>query len=258
MNQDLSTNMRVTAVVLTHNEAHHVVPCLESLRWADHRLVVDDFSANETAELARKTGAKVVQHALENFSRQRNFALEAAGDTDWILFVDADERATPDVAQEVRRVVATGGPEVGWWIPRHNYIFGHRMRGAGWWPDYQLRLLRQGHATYDPHRAVHEEATLDGPAGHLEHPLVHHNYESWAQFHATQRRYTDYDAGILVEKGVRPHPYTPYTQIPRHFWWRFFTLGGWRDGLYGILLSGLMAYYEMVKYRKVRRKVGGA
>jgi glycosyltransferase involved in cell wall biosynthesis len=244
---------RITGVILTLNEARHVRACIESLHWTDRVLVFDSHSTDETVELARRAGADVVQHPFENYSQQRNAALDAAQPTDWVLFVDADERATDDVAEEIRSVTAQERPEVGWWIPRHNYIFGHRMRGAGWWPDTQLRLLRPDHAHYDEQRAVHEEAILDGPAGELAAPLVHYNYETLAQFHTKQRRYTDFDAQILQESGARPRVYTPYTQCLRHFWWRFVTLSGWRDGPYGILLSGLMAYYELVKYRKVRR-----
>ena len=247
---------RLTAVILTLNEAHHITACIESLRWADHILVVDSYSRDATVSLARQAGAEVRQHPFENYSTQRNAALAAAAPAEWVFFVDADERATPELAAEVRRVIAERA-EVGWWVPRHNYIFGHRMRASGWWPDYQLRLLRRDCASYDPARAVHEEAILNGDAGRLQSPLIHYNYETLAQFHIKQRKYTTYDAGVLLRQGIRPRVYTPYTQIPRHFWWRFMTLAGWRDGLYGVLLAGLMAYYEMVKYRKLRRLVSG-
>lgn len=247
--------MEVIAAILTLNEERHIGACIESVQWADAVLVVDCFSQDRTVALAQAAGARVIQHPWENYSTQRNVALEAARDAaalcaDWVLFIDADERATPKLAAEMRQVIAAR-EEIGWWIPRHNYIFGHRMRGAGWWPDHQLRLLRPDHAHYDPQRAVHEEALLDGPAGYLQQPLIHYNYETLAQFHAKQRRYTDYDVGILRQKGVTARFYTPYRQALRHFWWRFVTLDGWRDGLHGIRLSALMAYYEMRKYRKL-------
>ncbi|MGC9400386.1 MAG: glycosyltransferase family 2 protein [Anaerolineae bacterium] len=247
-----SPTPQVTGVILTLNEARHITACIESLCWADDLVVLDSYSQDATVELARGAGARVYQHAFENYSQQRNVALELTADADWIFFVDADERATPELGAEIREVI-DGCKAVGWWVPRHNYIFGHRMRGAGWWPDYQLRLLRPDHAHYDPRRAVHEEAQLEGSAAHLTQPLIHYNYETLQEFHARQQRYTDYDARVLLEKGVRPRIYTPYTQVPRHFWWRFVTLQGWRDGFYGLLLSTLMAYYEMIKYRKARR-----
>ena len=93
---------------------------------------------------------------------------------------------------------------------------------------------------------------LDGSEGYLQESLIHYNYETLQHFIDKQRRYSDYDAGILFEKGIRPKIYTPYTQALRHIWWRFITHNGWRDGIYGILLASLMGYYEMVKYRKAR------
>ncbi len=92
---------------------------------------------------------------------------------------------------------------------------------------------------------------MDGPTGHLQTPLIHYNYRDLADFIERQRRYTDYDAHILLEEGVRPRFYTPYSQAVRHFWWRFITLRGVRDGLHGLRLSLLMAYFEAVKYRRL-------
>ena len=247
--------MELIAAILTRDEERHIQACIESVRWTDAVLVVDSFSSDNTVALAQTAGAVVIQHPWENYSVQRNVALEKARSetfaAQWLFFIDADERATPELAGEIRQVIASG-TETGWWVPRHNYILGHRMRGAGWWPDYQLRLLRPDCARYDAQRAVHEEANLEGASGYLQQPLIHYNYETLAQFHAKQRRYTDYDVGILLQKGITPHVYTPYLQAVRHFWWRFVTLSGWRDGLHGIRLSALMATYEMRKYQKLR------
>jgi hypothetical protein len=100
---------------------------------------------------------------------------------------------------------------------------------------------------------VHEVAVVDGPEGYLQSPLIHYNYDDLADFVARQEKYTDYDAGILFQQGVRPRFYTPYSQAVRHFWWRFVTLRGVRDGLHGLWLSLLTAYYEAVKYRRLVR-----
>lgn len=94
---------------------------------------------------------------------------------------------------------------------------------------------------------------VDGPTGYLQNPLIHYNYDDLADFIARQRRYTLYDAAVLFGEGVRPRLYTPYSQAVRHFWWRFVTLKGFRDGWHGLRLSLLMAYYEAVKYRQLNR-----
>jgi len=243
--------MSVTAIVPALNEERNILDCLESLAWADRRVVfVDARTTDRTAELARKVGAEVMLHPFENFAQFHNAAMDQV-EADWIFFVDADERATPELAEEVRRVTDGSHEEVAWSVPRHNYIFGRLTLGAGWYPDYQSRLLLRGRVRWE--RPVHEVVAPDGPVGRLKNPLTHYNYDDLADFVARQEKYTDYDAGILFQQEVRPHVYTPYTQAVRHFWWRFVTLRGARDGLHGLWLSLLMAYYEAVKYRRLAR-----
>jgi glycosyltransferase involved in cell wall biosynthesis len=242
--------VNVTAIVCTLNEAHNIEDCLDSLAWADRRVVFDCYSRDETVDLARRAGADVMQHPFENFAQFHNVAMDHV-EADWVFFVDADERCTPALADEVRSATAGDRDEVLWWVPRHNYIFGRLTRGAGWYPDYQPRLLRHGRARWK--RPVHEVAVADGPEGHLQNPLIHYNYDDLPDFVARQERYTGIDAGILLNQGVHPRFYTPYSQALRHFWWRFVTLRGVRDGLHGLWLSLLMAHYEAVKYRKLAR-----
>lgn len=236
-----------TAVILTLNEADHIQACIQSLHWADRVIVFDSFSQDETVPLAEAAGAVVLQSKFENYAQQRNAAL-AALQTDWVFFVDADERSTDELAREIRQVIAER-PEHGWYVPRHNYIFGRLTRGAGWYPDYQLRLFKQGKVHYE--RPVHELAVVEGEVGYLQNPLIHYNYRDVAHFRMTQRKYTDYDASILKADGVRPNPRNFVLQPLRQFYWRFITLHGYKDGWHGLRLSLYMTYYEWVKYRKL-------
>lgn len=238
---------QLTAVILTFNEESHIQPCIESLSWADRVVVFDSFSQDGTVPLARAAGAEIHQSTFENYAQQRNAAL-AAVRTDWVFFVDADERGTPELAAEIRQVMDTRA-ECGWYVPRHNYIFGKLTRGAGWYPDYQLRLFRHGRVHYE--RPVHEIAIVEGEIGYLQNPLIHHNYHNLAHFRAKQQAYTTYDASILKANDIRPKPHNYILQPLRHFYWRFVTLHGYRDGLHGLRLSLYMAYYEWVKYRKL-------
>jgi (heptosyl)LPS beta-1,4-glucosyltransferase len=242
----------LTAIVLTHNEEKHLPDCLRSLAWAPRTVVFDSFSTDQTPALAKAAGASVMQRAFDHYAGQRQAALEAA-DSEWVLFVDADERVPPALAQEVLSVLHQ--PEPGWWIPRENYIFGHLTRHAGWYPDYQLRLLRRALARYDPNRPVHELAILDSPlpAGHMKSAFVHLNYDNAAEFVAKQTYYAGYDASRLHAAGVRPRPHHFMTQPLRQFYWRLVTLSGWRDGVHGLRLSLLMAYFEFQKYRLLWR-----
>jgi glycosyltransferase involved in cell wall biosynthesis len=245
--------MSLIAIILTYNEAEHIEACIASLAFADQILVFDSFSEDGTVALAQQAGARVIQRHFDHYAGQRNAALDAvAGSADWVLFVDADERVPPELALEIQSVLDKV-EYAGWRIPRQNYIFGRLTQGAGWYPDYQTRLLRLGAARYDPARQVHELVLLDGPEGTLEQHLRHDNYRDLAQFHHKQGRYSAYDARMLFEAGIRPKLQNYILQPLRHFWWRFVALKGYRDGWHGLRLSLLMAYYEWRKYRLLRQ-----
>jgi (heptosyl)LPS beta-1,4-glucosyltransferase len=247
----MKTERKLTAIILTKDEEKNIRDCITSLQWADEVVVFDAFSQDGTVELARESGATVVQHPFHNFAQQRNAALDAV-DSDWVFFVDADERATPELASEIRRAIQDESRS-GWWVPRHNYIFGRVIRHAGWYPDYQLRLLRRGRARYDPKREVHEIVILDGEEGYLENPLIHYNYDTLAQFVERQNGYTDYEARILFDQGVRPKLHNFILQPLRELRRRYVSLEGYKDGFRGLLLSLLMAYYTLVMYLRLRR-----
>ncbi|MEO8082935.1 MAG: glycosyltransferase family 2 protein [Ardenticatenales bacterium] len=262
----------LTAIVLTLDEVEHLPDCLASLRFAEALLVVDSGSRDGTRALAEAAGATVIDHPFVNYSRQRQFALGLSA-TRWVLFVDADERVPPPLADEIRRIVTasgTGGDDggsapvrtvpgggedripAGYWIPRANVFWGRTLRGGGWWPDHQLRLLDARRARYDPLRAVHEVAALDGPSGRLVHPLVHLNYASWAEFDRKQRAYAHLDALRRQADGWRTRPHQWVTQPLRAFYHRFVALRGWRDGWLGLRLAVHMAGVEALTLSLLR------
>lgn len=244
---------RLMGIILCYNNADQIEACIESLRFTDAILVFDSGSTDHTVQLAQAAGAIVQQRPFDNYAAQRNAALEAVqAKTDWVLFLDHDERVTPALAQEVRQAIQQEG-YAGWRIPRHNYIFGKLTKGAGWYPDYQTRLLKIGAARYDPLKKVHEVVVLDAQEGTLNEPLVHDNYPDVALFHRKQQKYSAIDAKILYEQGIRPKPYTYFTMPLRHFYWRFVTLKGYQDGVHGLRLSLLMAWYEFRKYQQLGR-----
>ena len=242
----------LAAVVLTKNEAARIAECISSLGWCDRVVLSDSYSDDGTVSMAREAGAEVIQRAFDNFASQRNAALECV-DADWIFFVDADERATPELGIEVRQAIGTD-VNAGWWVPRHNYIAGKLMHYGGYYPDYQMRLLRRGRARYDPARPVHEVVILDGEAGFLRQPLIHYNYDDWAQVHDKQRRYALLEAQRLQAAGIQPRPHKFVTQPAREFYRRMITLRGYRDGPSGWRLYALLAYYYgFVPYQHLRR-----
>jgi len=244
---------KIFAVILAKNEARHIADCIDSIQWADAVMLADSHSDDGTTVIAAEKGAIIVQREFVNFSVNRNLALadaEAEG-ADWIFFIDADERATPELGVEIREVVE--GEAVGWWVPRYNVMWGHTMRGGGWYPDAQLRLLKTGRAAYDPTREVHEIVQLDGSAGTLKEHLIHYNYDSLAHFYAKQNRYIDFETQILYKQGVRAKPWTYVTMPLREFYRRYVALSGYKDGLVGLQLCSLMAWYMFQTYIRLRR-----
>jgi (heptosyl)LPS beta-1,4-glucosyltransferase len=236
----------LAAIVLTKNEEHHIGACLDSLMWADRRVVFDSFSTDRTCDIARAHGAEVIQHRFVDFAAQRNAALEQV-EADWIFFIDADERSTPELGAEIRAIVNERELGVtGWQVPRLNYLFSKLTTGAGYWPDYQMRLLKRGCARYT--RPASEIVELAGQSDCLKHPLIHYNYESIAQFHLKQQARIDFEAKNLIEQGAALKFYTPMYMTVKHFWWRFGTLQGYRDGAHGLRLSLLLAYYFGYRY----------
>lgn len=243
----------LTAAVLARDEAAKIERCLRTLAWADERLVLlDAATTDDTAARAAALGARVASRLLDDFAHQRNAALELARG-DWVLFVDADEVVTPELADEVRAATIDPAGRVGFWIPRRNIICGRWVRYAGWYPDAQLRLLRRDHARYDEQRLVHEVVLLDGEAGQLQESLVHYNYTSLAQFRRKQAHYALLEAQALRQRGVRPRSWSVVVQPLREFRRRYVTLHGYREGLLGLQLSALLAWATLQTYWRLRQ-----
>jgi glycosyltransferase involved in cell wall biosynthesis len=234
---------RLTAAIIARDEDSTLGECLQSIAFADERLVlVDAATVDRTREVARSNGARVAERVFDNFAAQRDAAL-ALATGDWILFVDADERVSAALREEVLATVRQPDGRRGFWIPRHNYLLGHVVRHAGWSPDYQLRLLERGAARFDPSRPVHELALVDGQVGHLCAPLLHFNYRSLGEFVRKQERYCLLEADRWLATFGHPRRRALLGQPVREFWRRYVALAGYREGPLGLVLSTLLAFY---------------
>ena len=235
--------MKLTAAVIARDEEAVIAECLASIAFADERLVlVDAATVDRTREIARALGAHVEERAFDNFAAQRDEALRLASGQ-WVLFVDADERVTDALREEVCRSIESPDGCRGFWIPRHNVLMGRIVRNAGWFPDYQLRLLERGAARFDPLRPVHEVAVVDGAVGHLREPLLHFNYRTLREFVRKQERYCGLEAERWLVTFGRPRARALLGQPVREFWRRYIVLAGYREGPLGFMLSALLAFY---------------
>jgi glycosyltransferase involved in cell wall biosynthesis len=235
----------LTAVVLTKNEESYIGDCLDSLTWCDEVIVLDSLSTDRTVEVARQRGAKPILRPFKDFAEQRNAALGFIN-SDWVLFVDADERVSPQLALEISHAL-TASDFDGYCLPRHNYQIGKLILHAGLYPDYQLRLFRKGKGRYDPAQKVHEKVNLDGVTGYLKNPLLHISCHTWSEFVDHQKRWARLKAEVHFDRGVRPS-YHFFVGPTLEFLRRYVYLRGYRDGLHGLYLSWIFAFYYFVMY----------
>jgi glycosyltransferase involved in cell wall biosynthesis len=242
---------RLSAIVITKNEATKIVACLESLAFCDERIVVDSGSSDDTVTLAQAVGARVVTHDWQGFGAQKNFALSQASG-DWVLSLDADERVTPALAAQISEAVAAGQAD-GYEMPRLSTFCGRPMRHSGWYPDYVLRLFRRDKARFSDD-LVHERVVCAGGVRRLSEPLIHHPVERLEDALSRMDRYSTAGADMIVGKG---REVSFMTGILRGLWsfLRTYVLRlGFLDGKEGFLLAVANAEGTYYRYMKAWMK----
>ncbi len=191
---DESRKSPVSVLICTKNEERNLGDCLKSVAWADDCTVFDSYSDDQTVKIAQAEGARVVQRQFDNFSAHKNWALDHLDfKYDWILIVDADERVTPELAREIAALVSGSPEHHGYYLARKNFFAGTWIRHGGWYPDWNLRLLRRGRGRYEP-RLVHEHILLEGPPGFLENPLIHYDYKGIERYFDRHNVYSSLEA----------------------------------------------------------------
>lgn len=248
-----SDQRRLSACVITCNEEDRVGACLDSLAWCDEIVVVDSHSTDRTREIARQAGARVIERDWPGYTAQKNFAVLSAAN-DWVLCVDADERVSTELRDEI---LSLGEPSfsaaAGWDMPRLTRYLGAWIRHGTWYPDRQLRLFDRrrgqwvGHPTYD----LHERVRLDARAEQLRHPLLHQPYRTLGDHLHTIDQYTSIIAAGMHAAGRRAGPLHLVLR-PFGGFLRFYLLKrGFLDGWRGLLLAYMHAHYVRMKYAKL-------
>ena len=240
----------LAVTVITLNEEMNIVACLESARWADEIIVLDSGSTDRTVDFARRFTDRVLLVPWEGFGRTKNRAIEAAS-SPWIFVLDADERITPPLRQEIEQIVQADGPLDGYRVPRRNHFCGRFIKYLGWYPDYSIRLFRKANGHF-AEREVHESVEIDGQVGTLQQPMLHYTYNSISDFVLRMDRYSILAARELVRRGQRP--------LPGELVWRpfltflklYFLQRGFLEGRDGYTLAFLYSTYNFLKYYKFR------
>lgn len=238
----------LSVLVPTKNEEPNIRAVLESVRFAEEVVVVDSGSTDGTLPIARSMADRVLEHEYVNSAAQKNWAIPQLTHR-WILIVDADERVTPALREEIERVLADPGRADGYWIHRDNHFLGRSIRAAGWQRDKVLRLFDRTKGAYEPLH-VHAEVEVRGRVGTLRNRLVHHTYRSLDQYFEKLDRYTRWSAEDLKARGTRASAMRLLTRPWLRFVRMYLLEGGFREGRHGIVLCMLAAFSVFTRYAR--------
>jgi glycosyltransferase involved in cell wall biosynthesis len=254
MNEDRreqpESTIRLSAVIITLNEADRIADCVRSLAFCDEIVVVDAHSTDDTRSIAAGMGAKVIERDWSGYRSQKDFAVQTAAH-DWVLCIDADERVSSTLRVEIEQLRERGFPlHAGWEMPFALHYFGKFLRHGTKYPDRHLRLFDRRRGGWRG-REIHEHIEVNGSVGRLRGDIEHYAYRNLAHQRIKLERYADLMAGELHARGTRAGCF----KVIFHPWWRFFSgyvlRGGFLDGWRGFFLALLEANYVRLKYMRL-------
>jgi len=258
----------LSVLIPTKNEERNIGECITSVVWADEIIVLDSLSSDKTVGIVEKMGVTVIQREFDDFSTHKNWALDHIDfQHEWILIVDADERSTELLAQEIRQILQHPSEINGYYLARQNWFAGKWIRHGGWYPNWNLRLFRLGKARYET-RIVHEHMLLDGPVDYLKNPLIHYDYKGIERYFDRHNLYSSLEAVEVYRlfnsqeqrKFLLPTLWTrgperrrflkhlAYRYLPARpvfkFLWMYLLQLGFLDGRIGLRYCLLHMFYE--------------
>lgn len=234
----------ISAVILTKNEEKNIIDCIESLSFCDEIVVIDDNSEDLTVDVAKKAGAIVYAHDLEgNFAMQRNFGLEKANG-EWVLFVDADERVSKALQNEIIYKLSKENGVDGYFFKRQDYFKGKKLRFGETANVSLLRLAKKGKGSW--RGKVHEVWEIQGKTVMLETALDHYPHQTIDAFLSEINFYTDIRAKELFQKKVKVHWYDIILYPKIKFIQNYFFRMGFRDGSEGMIMAIMMSFHSFL------------
>ncbi|MBU0618986.1 glycosyltransferase family 2 protein [Patescibacteria group bacterium] len=247
---------KISVVVSAHNEEKNIVECLKSVAWVDEIILIDSASSDQTVVLAKQFKAKIFRRPnYPMLNKNKNFGFAKASG-DWILNLDADERVSSPLKKEILVVVKKNQQPAGYTIPRKNIIFGKWIKHGLWYPDEQLRLFRRSKGKF-PEVHVHEKVTVKGSLGQLKNHIVHYNYRTISQFlYKMQYLYVPNEVDNFIKSGKKIYWHDALRFPANDFIKNFFRLQGYKDGLHGLVLCLLQAFYSLLVFCYIWEKQG--
>ena len=240
--------LRLTVLILTKNEASQIRDCLQSVRFADELLVIDSRSMDATVAIAREHATRIIETDWLGFSATKALGLkEATGD--WILWLDADERVTPELEREIGTLLLSTSV-AGYYLARKTFFLGRWIKHCGWYPGYTLRLFRREAGQFSDD-LVHESVRVTGPTAFLTQPLIHYTDPTLDHYFDKLNHYTTLAARQLYRSGRR-FRLTDLLMRPIFTWVKMYVVKrGFLDGMQGLILCTLSAAYVFTKYAKL-------
>ncbi len=246
--------LKLTVVILTKNNELIIEPCLKSVYgWADEIIVIDDMSTDNTPAIVKKYTDIIFMRSMQVEGTHRNWAY-AKSRNEWVLSLDSDERLTPELREEISRVLAGNPKEVGFTIPRRNHIGDYWVRFGGWYPSPQLRLFKKDKFCYEEVQ-VHPRAFLDGLCGHLHADMLHYSYKNLEDFWAKLNKQTTWEA-LKWYKNNKPMRLVRFIwRTYDRFMRAYFGRHGYKDGFIGFVVAFNAGLYQILSYLKYREIV---
>lgn len=250
------TKINLSVVVITKNEESRIRECLQSVAdWTDEIIVVDDHSDDKTVQIAKEFTSRVFERAMDIEGKHRNYAYGLAKNG-WVLSLDADERVTPELRDEIRTLLSRDPACNGYAIPRKNFMGDTWVRHGGMYPSAQLRLFRKDKFKYDELAEVHPQAYMPDPRGELKNDILHYTYRDFTDAIAKLDRQTDLEARKWFRENRKVGVFSVLRKTVDRFWRAYFSKQGYKDGVIGLFLavnSGMYQFLSFAKYWELKK-----
>ncbi len=243
---------KITALAITLNEEENVKHYIQSLSFADEIIFIDSNSTDATVAIAKELGVTVIQRNFDNFSAQRNFAIQQA-QHDWIVFFDLDEPVNPELEKEIISVVNNPNDVIAFYVKRNFFFMGKAIRFGGWQNDKAIRLFNKNYCTYNGN-LVHEGIAVNGKTGFLKTRVDHHSYKGFDNYNNKLNLYSKLQAESLYLKNKRPNLYHFFIRPCYRFWWQYIYRLGFLDGKEGFILAYIHAFSVFKRYLQLWMK----
>jgi glycosyltransferase involved in cell wall biosynthesis len=243
------TAARITVLIPAFNEERNIAEAIACASWADEVFVVDSFSTDRTSEIATSLGARVIQHEYVNSATQKNWAIPQAS-CEWVMVLDADERITPQLRDEIRQFVNSPGQFHGLRIRRQNFFMGKKIRFCDWQNDSVLRVFPRDEGQYEP-REVHADARVNGPVKIAGARLLHYTFDNFGQYMRKFDQYTTWAAGDRASRTRRVSAIHLAGRPAWRFFKQYILKRGFLDGRAGLIICTLSAFSVFLKYAKL-------